>query len=317
MSPGTPAAAGWLCPANVWVAGDLSLEGGIPRDQPASFALDEFSLLARWDATARLALFGELRLGDQIIFTEGEGWDTSSLTVALERLYAEAILTPRLTLRVGKVFTPFGLWNVTNRGPFTWTVDGPAVVEGLFPIHATGLSLHHQTNWNGWSIDGVAYGPAQDEPPLRPTNERGWLVGGRVAAGRNLGSAFASIGLNLASFRPRDRVPRRPVWSTATGVDLDLSVGGHSVTGELAFRTPAGGGRTAHGMYFQDAIPLDPWLPVLGNLHAVGRFEYFQAPRGATALGAVFGLFWIAHRGLPGYLAIVSNLRARLRGAPS
>ena len=73
----------------------------------------------------------------------------------VERLYLEALLTPTLTLRVGEVYTPFGLWNVVRRAPLTWTTERPAITESVFPQHATGLSLLYQATWHGWSIDAV------------------------------------------------------------------------------------------------------------------------------------------------------------------
>ena len=76
----------------------------------------------------------------------------------LERLYAETAVTPALTLRIGKVFTPFGLWNVIHRAPLAWTIDQPAVVDGMFPLNATGLSLLYRRTWHGWALqDAVSW----------------------------------------------------------------------------------------------------------------------------------------------------------------
>jgi hypothetical protein len=158
-----PSGLGLILPGGVWVSGDLTLSTTVPEGEPTTFEIDDVSLLARWEPTSRLALFGHLRLEDTAEFVEDEGWTTGGPQFIVERLYAEAFLTPDVAVRVGKVFTPYGLWNVISRTPLTWTVEEPAIIEGSFPRHATGLSLLYQKTWRGWSIDGTVYGPAQDE----------------------------------------------------------------------------------------------------------------------------------------------------------
>jgi hypothetical protein len=283
-----PSGVGLILPGGLWLSGDVTLAVDVPEHQPATGEIDDVSLLARYEPLDRLALFGELRLEDIVEVVEGEGvqtgsTETGSAEVLVERLYAETLLAPQLSARLGKVYTPFGLWNVITRAPLTWTVDRPAVTEDVFPERATGLSLLYQTTWQGWSLDATAYGPAQDEISFRRTEDTdtGLLFGTRLAGGRDLGPAYAALGLNSAGFRSRDQAD----WTTATGLDLEVSVGGHEITGEFTYRVPTTGG-TEHGLYLQDAIPL------LGQLYGVLRFEYFQPPKGRPAVGQLVGLFW-------------------------
>ena len=281
-----PSGVGLILPGNLWLSGDVTLTLDVAETQPTTFELDDVSLLARWEPFSRLAFFGELRLENLFEVNEHEGVLTSGGEVELERLYAEALLTPELSLRVGKVFTPFGLWNVISRGPLTWTVEEPAVTENVFPQRATGLSLIYQKTWQGWSFDATGYGPAQNQIQFRNAEDEGLdsglLFGGRVAAGRDFGPAFASLGLNAAGFTRRDSRE----WATATGLDLAISGWGHEITGELTYRVPAAGGRTAHGLYLQDAIP------IVRTLYGVLRFEYFRPLNGPAATGQLVGLFW-------------------------
>lgn len=281
-----PSGVGLILPGNLWLSGDATLTVEVPETQPTTFELDDMSLLARWEPLSRLAFFGELRLENLFEVVEGEGVLTSGGEMELERLYAEVLLTPSFSLRVGKVFTPFGLWNVISRGPLTWTVEEPAVTENVFPQRATGLSLLYQKTWRGWSFDATAYGPAQNQIQFRGAEDEGLdsglLFGGRVAAGRDLGPAFASLGLNAAGFTRRESRE----WVTATGLDLAVAAAGHEITGELIYRVPAAGGRTAHGLYLQDAIP------IVRTLHGVLRFEYFRRRHGPAATAQLVGLFW-------------------------
>jgi hypothetical protein len=281
---------GITLPWGLWVAGDATLHGQVPEHGASLFEMDDMSLLARWEPTPRFALFGELRLEDLFEVVEGEGTSSDHWRFVFERLYAEALLTPALTVRLGTIFTPFGLWNVIQRSPFTWTVEEPAIADDVFPRHATGLSLLYQTTWQGWSFDATAYGPAQDTLQFGhpEKDDNGWVMGTRIAAGRILGPAFASLGVNAAGFRDR----AASTWATATGLDLELSVAGHLVTGELTFRLPGAGERAVHGLYLQDAILLEPLTPLARNLYGVVRFEYFQPGTGSAAIGGLLGLYW-------------------------
>jgi hypothetical protein len=278
-------------PHRLWIAGDVTLHGQVPEHGPARVEIDDLSLLARWEPTPRLTLFGELRLEDLFEAVEGEGVPPSQWQFVFERLYAELLLTPALSLRLGTVFTPFGLWNVVRRSPFTWTVEEPAITDDVFPTHATGLSLLYQTTWQGWSFDATAYGPVQNTVRWGHTGEddqRGWLTGTRVAVGRILGPAFGSLGVNAAGFRGRDE----STWATAMGLDAELTVGGHEVTGELTWRLPGSGERAVHGLYLQDVIPLAPLMGRARDLYGVVRFEYFQPGTGRAAIGGLLGLYW-------------------------
>jgi hypothetical protein len=128
----------------------------------------------------------------------------------------------------------------------------------------------------------------QDALTFRASNEKGWMVGARSAVGRAVGTGFGSLGVNLAGFRPRDRSE----WNTATGIDLDLSLGMHQVTGEQTFRVPEAGGPVVHGLYLQDAVALERLTPWARDLYGVVRFEYFQPRHGAAAVGGLVGVFW-------------------------
>lgn len=273
---------GLLLPGHLWVSGDATFALSVPENAPTSGEIDDVNLLARWDPTSRLSFFGQLRIEDLLEGVEGDGFGSDQSQFLIERLYTEFLLAPYLSLRVGKIFTPFGLWNVTSRAPLTWTVEEPAVVEEMFPRRATGVNLTYQTSWHGWSFDGTTYGPSQDEITVQKPNRRGLLFGGRVAAGRELGPTFTTLGLNLASFRDSGAHD----WTTGIGLDLEVIAGGHNITGEFTYREPTGQRHAKHGLYIQDAIPL------FGNLHGVLRFEYFQPHHGRAAVGQLVGLFW-------------------------
>jgi hypothetical protein len=280
------AGGGYVVPGTrLWLGGDVTVAGGVPEDGPAFLELDDVSLLARYDLAPRLGFFTELRLENTIELLEGIGVERGSADISIERLYAEALLTPRLTIRGGKFYTPFGLWNVIHRAPLTWTVDAPEIVEETFPIRATGLSLAYQTTWRGWSVDATAYGPAQDKLALRqtPDSESGLMAGGRTAIGRVLGPAWGALGVSAMGFE--DDATQR--WAQGYGTDVELTLFGHHVMGEFDYIDlhPRRVGREL-GFYLQDAIPITQ------TLYGVLRAEYLELRDEGPGTGGLVGLFW-------------------------
>jgi hypothetical protein len=275
---------GYVVPGTrLWLGGDVTLEFGVPEGEPAFLGLDDVSLLARYEVVPRLALFTELRLENTLEWIEGVGVERGSADISIERLYAEGLLTPHLSVRAGKFFTPFGLWNVIHRAPLTWTVDAPEVVEETFPIRATGLSLVYQTTWHGWSFDATGYGPGQDELALRHTDQSGLMGGGRTAVGRPLGPAYGAVGVSGMAFEDHDTGR----WADAYGADLELTFRGHQLMGEVEYthlRGPGAGHDS--GFYLQDAIPLTE------TLYGVLRVERLHLAGAGSGTGGLVGLFW-------------------------
>jgi hypothetical protein len=282
----TPGEGAFL-PGHVWVAADLTFGTEIPEAGPTVVEIDHLSLLGRWEPTPRLAFFSELRVEEPFHIIQGEGSSTKDAKLTVERLYAEVLVTPTITLRLGQVFTPFGLWNPVHRAPLLWTVEEPAIADDTFPTETTGISLLHRTTWEGWSFDSTLYGPTQDELTTHVSAERGWILGGRFAAGRAIGQSFATLGVDATSFRPR-----HGTWTTATGLDLELNVGRNQVMSEFSAFVPSGPGRTAHGSYVQDTIPLPPLGGLARDLYGVIRAEYYQPAAGPAGVGGLLGLFW-------------------------
>jgi hypothetical protein len=279
---------GFTLPHNVWIGGDITLGAERPRGQFGKFGLETMSLLVRWDPLPRLSFFTELRVEDAFEKFEGEAATSDGVELAVERIYAEMLVTPSLTVRLGKVFTPFGLWNPVHRAPLTWALEEPAIADEIVPVETTGLTLLYRTRWRGWSLDTTLYGPIQDVLRHPEVSDKGWIVGGRIAAGRPIGSAFATVGLNTAAFRPFDE----RAWTTATGIDLELNLWRHQISSELIFKFTSDGARPTQGAYLQDAIPLDWLTPLARDLYGVLRAEYFQPPHGGAAVGGLVGFFW-------------------------
>jgi len=119
-------------------------------------------------------------------------------------------------------------------------------------------------------------------------DEQGWIVGGRLAAGRAIGNAFGTVAADVASYRPRSH----GTWTTAAGLDLEVSVGGHQVMSEFSCFVPSGRARTTHGAYVQDAIPFRSLGGFARDVFGTVRAEYFQPAAGTAGVGGLLGVFW-------------------------
>ena len=142
--PGAPTieeGSGYVVPNHpLWVGGDLTIAGAVPQDgRHASLELDDINLLLRYEPLPRLSFFSETRLENTFSIVEGHGANVHSADVFVERLYADWIAAPHVTIRAGKFLTPFGVWNQIRRAPLTWTVERPLVTEETFPEHTTGV----------------------------------------------------------------------------------------------------------------------------------------------------------------------------------
>lgn len=255
----------------------------VPEHGRSVAELDDVSLLSHYDASPRLSFFSEMRIENTLLFEQGRDLRAGSGDASIERLYADVIVAPHLTLRIGKLLTPFGLWNVIRRAPLSWSIERPAATEQTFPQHVTGLSLTYQATWHGWSFDATGYGPAQDELAFRNHDETGLIAGGRAAAGHSLGPAFATLGFNGASFEDG----RTERWVQTIGTDGEIDVWGHQLTGEFIYSHLRGPSVTREfGAYLQDAIPLTP------EVYGVLRLDYIQPRTGGDSIGGLVGGFW-------------------------
>jgi Phosphate-selective porin O and P len=267
----------------LWLGGDLTVAGELLEDGPSSIEIDDINLLLRYEPLPQLAFFSETRI-ENTLNIENENVQTRS-DVAIERLYADWFVGSGLTVRVGKFLTPFGLWNVIRRAPLTWTVERPLVTDQTFPEHATGVSAMYETTVRGWTLDAVAYGPAQNELSLQSSDEDSRLLtGGRLAAAHALGPAFLSLGLNGAGAERGGSRRMRALY----GTDVEVDLWGQQIMAEAAAgRSPGRDGTDVWGLYLQDAIPLRG-----STLYGVVRFEHFDPSGEAASDGGLVGLVW-------------------------
>jgi len=129
------------------LAGYSNLVFSAPRGGPNELTLEGFSLF----------LFGHVsRYVNPFLEVESEGVslapNTHSGKIVVERLYNDFDLNSSTTLRIGKMLTPVGDWNLVHAAPLVWTVTRPLTTYYSFPVFVTSASLNFQsfsnTRWD-------------------------------------------------------------------------------------------------------------------------------------------------------------------------
>jgi len=104
-----------------WHAGDYYLSGytnieAIDRfGTPAKLDLDDLSLFAGGHISQWVNPFMEAELSGHTLIQQGGGRENGDVVV--ERFYNDAMLSEHDTLRVGKILTPLGDWNLVHAAP--------------------------------------------------------------------------------------------------------------------------------------------------------------------------------------------------------
>jgi hypothetical protein len=107
-----------------------------------SLTLDDLSLFVSGHLNRLVNPFTEAELTHFDLFrSRPAGPDKGDGDFALERLYNDSYLTESVTLRLGKMLTPVGEWNVIHAAPLVLTAVRPAVTDRNFSEYATGLSI--------------------------------------------------------------------------------------------------------------------------------------------------------------------------------
>ena len=78
----------------------------------------------------------------------GRLFSNNSGDIDLERLYNDSYLTDNLSMRVGKMLTPFGEWNLVHASPLAWTTTRPMTTYRGFNQFTSGISLNYADTKN-------------------------------------------------------------------------------------------------------------------------------------------------------------------------
>lgn len=273
-----------LAGGRLWVSAFVNVAFETLHGQPEEINLDDTGVLARWNICNRLSIFTALELEDFLGWQDGNGVYFAEKGPAVERLYADMSPTPSTTLRLGKLLTPFGIWNPIRRAPLTWTVDRPLVTEVSFPLHVTGLALSHKATVGNWDIDSDLYGqPGGELGRFADEKAAQRALGGRVAFGHQIPYGFATTGIEATWFKDLES----DETEYAVGADLDLSMAGRLLTSEVILSDgKVDDYETRWGAYVQFVSPL--WSRLFG----IVRGEIVGLRQSEEYRNLVLGLAW-------------------------
>jgi hypothetical protein len=123
-------------------AGYADATAQLPQHDAGSLVLNDLSLFISGHFDRLFNPFTEVELAELELLT----WHSDRLhegggDIALERLYNDSYLTDSLTLRLGKMLSPVGEWNVIHASPLVLSEIRPAVTYRDFSEYATGASI--------------------------------------------------------------------------------------------------------------------------------------------------------------------------------
>ena len=158
------------------VFSEPSVENGkiVKEDAPAEWALPSFNLMMRHDLTDKARVFINMSGAD------GE-------TVEMKNFWGEYDIHPLLTLRFGKIYRKFGLYNeILDAVPTYYGIEPPELFDSdhLIVSRTTTAMLHGKADAGkgvlaySVSTDNGEGGPAKDLIPL------GWDVNYKVGYGK-------------------------------------------------------------------------------------------------------------------------------------
>ena len=235
---------------------------------PASFSLSNISLFVTWDNGGKLRFFSETE-GENVLNVGGKRTLSSSVAnLHIERLYIDYLATNSLSVRIGKILTPVGQWNLIHVDPLVWTTSRPVATTNLFSDYATGLMLQGNVlvderllEYSVYSDYSSALDPTRTDTPAFD-NAQGLRLRYHVHDGLQLGLSYADFALiDRANFR-----------NHLAGLDLSWSSSRrYALNSEIVYRNNAAEiNRNAWQGYFQGVAPIG------SSLYLVGRYEFFD-----------------------------------------
>ncbi len=291
------------------LAGYSNLVLNDPRSGPKSLQLDDLSLFVTGHIGRWLNPFVEAEFtGFDIARWDSQGAQRRDGDLVVERIYDDAALTDSLTLRLGKMLTPVGEWNVIHAAPLVLSTVRPAVTFRNFSEHATGVSLIYSDPFARFPEVQLYWQPGgeiSERPGARSIHRYETVEGAHVSVPVGL---LDKVGLSFQ--RSRDDLGRRPValWHRLSLYDrpADLAGGRHDFR---HFRNPGGPALRdlEYGAYAAASYALDDQWSVYG------WYEAF-ADRTAPSAAQDF-LAGVAYRFLPASVMRLEYLE-NFGGAP-
>jgi hypothetical protein len=291
-----------LGPLNI--AGYSSVSVNLPSQGQKSLALDDLSLFVTGHFNWLLNPFTEAELSSLDILRSGHlVGDRGDGDFVLERVYNDSYLTDSITLRLGKMLTPVGEWNVIHAPPLVLTTVRPAVTYRNFSEYATGASVLYSdpnTSFPELQIYAQPVGELSERPASLTVHQYKQVEGAHVSFPLGL---LDKIGV---SFQQSKDV--HGVDESLYGFDYHYTIDKLTLQGEATYSDISNNGTglvrdTEWGGYAAASYSLsDQWS-------AYGWYETF-ADRSApsTAHDVLFGIAYRPHPAIVFKLEYLQNI---------
>ncbi|HYN54590.1 MAG TPA: hypothetical protein VES38_07795 [Methylotenera sp.] len=245
----------------------------LPRDGDAKAAINEISLILRWENDSRFKFFSEIELEDPLTWDEQNKLNTKESFVNIERLYLDYNYSEKTNFRAGRFLTPAGRWNLLHAAPLVWTSTRPLATSRLFPITTNGVMAFGAVPLKDSAFEYTIFVEAlkdqiDDDDEIKFKH----VKGARFTFGQDL-----NFGLNLLSFT--EKTASNPSYRML-GFDFLTHYQDIEFLGEGFQRWDSDNKDGGSGAYLQTAIPLsrlNNWSS-LRNWYGIARLEIFDRP---------------------------------------
>ncbi|HEU0188614.1 MAG TPA: hypothetical protein VFQ97_01320 [Gallionella sp.] len=158
---------GWHT-GNYYLSGYANIEVVDRFGAPAKLDLDDLSIFAGGRVSQWVNPFTEVELSKHTLIRQGG--NPVHGDVIVERFYNDAILSEGDTLRIGKMLTPLGDWNLVHAAPLTPIITRPYTTALGFDAYTSGINWMHDPE-DGVTPDIQLYGELGNELFKRPTSQ--------------------------------------------------------------------------------------------------------------------------------------------------
>jgi len=124
---------------NFLVSGYANVVAEAPQGSPATLSIDDLSLFVSGRVNRWLNPFLEAEVSSATLLQSGNGPIDRGHFV-MERFYDDLRLSESDTLRVGKILTPVGDWNLIHAAPLVPTTTRPLTTQRGFSEYSNGFS---------------------------------------------------------------------------------------------------------------------------------------------------------------------------------
>ena len=158
---------GWHA-GNYYFSGYANAEIVDRFDAPTRLDIDDLSLFAGGRINQWVNPFMEAELSKHTLIRQGGNPVRGDVIV--ERFYNESIVTEQDTVRLGKLLTPMGDWNLVHAAPLIPIITRPYTTSRGFAAYITGVNWQHDPE-NGATPDVQIYWQPDTEMFKRPISQ--------------------------------------------------------------------------------------------------------------------------------------------------